>query len=173
MQFKTTEMYNKKLIVKELLIWIISIALSYALLFPIVSQIDYNYFAFNMVTTTLGIQFFRWIVFFDFNLLFKNSWIKFVSLLVLSVFGMMTIIKTQEIILLLENQELTDLTSTKTLKTNMSLTEIYNFYRYLFNYLIFTSYCTAGLAAILNIRIVASYIGYKSDALKKYLKTVK
>jgi hypothetical protein len=166
-------MYNKYIIIKELLIWIVSLAISYALLFPIISHIDYNFFAFNMTTTTLGIQFFRWIVFFDFNLLFKNSWIKFLSLLVLSVFGMMIIIKTQEIILLLENQELSDLTNTKTIKTNMSLTEIYNFYRYLFNYLIFTSYCTAGLAAILNIRIVASYIGYKSDALKKYLKTVK
>jgi hypothetical protein len=166
-------MYNKNIIIKELLIWIVSLAISYALIFPIVSHIDYNFFEFNMITTTLGIQFFRWIVFFDFNLLFKNSWIKFLSLLVLSVFGMMTIIKTQEIILLLENQELSDLTNTKTLKTNMSLTEIYNFYRYLFNYLIFTSYCTAGLAAILNIRIVASYIGYKSEALKNYLKTVK
>jgi len=166
-------MYNKNIIVKELLIWIVSLAISYALIFPIVSHIDYNFFEFNMITNTLGIQFFRWIVFFDFNLLFKNSWIKFLSLLVLSVFGMMTIIKTQEIILLLENQELSDLTNTKTLKTNMSLTEIYNFYRYLFNYLIFTSYCTAGLAAILNIRIVASYIGYKSEALKNYLKTVK
>lgn len=163
-------MYNKKLIIKEFLIWIISIAISYALIYPIISQIDYKYFLFNMITTTLGIQFFRWIVFFDFNVLFKNSWIKFLSLLILSVFGMMTIVKTQEIILLLENQELADLTSTKSLKTNMSLTEIYNFYRYLFNYLIFTSYCTAGLAAILNIRIVASYIGYKSEALKKYLK---
>lgn len=163
----------KKNIGVEIFVWIITIVIAFALLFPVMSEIDYKYDWFNILQLIIIITYFRWIVYFDRVVLFENTWIKMISIPLLIISGFALVNTGQYVILLLENQNLIDIVKNVHNIPAMSQLELYNLYQYIHNLLIFTTWISGGISVILAIRIIASYIGYKSEKLSKYLEVRK
>lgn len=159
----------KKHIIIELIIWIVTFAISFSLIYPIVTKIDYLFDFFTFIQLVLIITFFRWIVLFDRVVLFENTWIKMISIPLLIVSAFILVNTGQHIILELENQKLSDIVKDTNYVPFMSQLDMYNFYNYIHNLTIFTTWISGGISFILAIRVIASYIGYKSDKLSKYL----
>lgn len=160
-------------IFKEISVWIFSFLFGLSILYPIFSQIEYRFFIFHFTLIILFIQFFRWTIFFEDVILFKNSWVKFISIIVLLVFAFVSIVKIQDIILLFENQDLADIAiNHKSVSNKMTLPEIYHLYQYLSKIWVAFGYTTAALSVILAIRILAGYIGFSIQKTNKYLSNV-
>jgi hypothetical protein len=160
-------------IFKEIFVWIFSFIFGLSILYPVFYQIEYRFFIFHFVLIVLFIQFFRWTIFFEDVILFKNSWVKFFSIITLLIFAFVSIVKIQDIILLFENQDLVDIAiNHKAISNKMTLPEIYHLYQYLSKIWVAFGYTTAALSVILAIRILAGYIGFSFQKTSKYLSSV-
>jgi len=157
-------------ILRELLILIISIVISAMVLYPVTQKIAYQFYFTNFFGIFLAIQYFRWIVFYNHNVLFKkNPWIRLVSIMIFFSISFYLFTKNQDLTNILENQEVKDIAEHTKKTIILTYQEQYDLFKYIRQITIFSGFTCFGLCVILLLRIAADFLGYQSDKMKRYL----
>ncbi len=155
-------------IIKEILVWIITILIAIVLWYPVFSKVPYVDTYIGIFQIVLFLNLFRWFVFYPEIIFFKKGWYKLLFILVLGVMIFIFYAKGLNSLRIFENQNLEDITKTgKVFK--MSMQEEYDFFQYLRGLTLFCTFATLGAGIGLILKIVYKTIGYGSDKVRKYI----
>lgn len=160
---------SSKLIIKECLVWLISIAIALVIWYPITGKIAYNHLPLGVFAIVMMIQFFRWFVFYESVLLFQKKYYILATILVSFTIGVVVWSKGQAVLLIAENQAIEDIIPVGAKKIELGMEASYNLFRYLRNLLVFCNFGTPGLAFMLILKIVYKTIGMGNSRVKTYM----
>ena len=148
-----------KTVIKEVLVWLISILIAAIVWAPIFLQLPYKYLPLGITTVVLIIQFCRWFVSYDRVVLFQHKYLKLLLICLLFLGAFVIWAEGQKILLVTENMEIKDIIADGKKVVSLSSQGTYQLFRYLKNLLIFSNYGAAGLAFVLILKIIYKSLG--------------
>ncbi|MBP7478786.1 MAG: hypothetical protein KA797_09700 [Chitinophagales bacterium] len=157
-----------KIIVKEITWWLISALIAYMVLSPICTVIDYNFLGFNISLILISVHFFRYILFFNQNILLRKKWTKFVAFVLLIQGIIFVMSRTHYLINLAENQLISDFGNMLS-QEEMGMTKTYQLMRYLKEELLLCAVAASVMMACLIGRIIYSLFGFGTEKMKNLL----
>ncbi len=157
-----------RIIAKEITWWLISALVAYMVLMPICSVIDYYYWGFNLALILIGVHFFRYILFFNQNILLKKKWTKFVAFVLLIQGIIFVMSRTHYLLNLTDNQSI-EFFGKLIRKEALGLTETYQLMHYLKEELLLCAVTACVMMACLIGRIIYSLFGFGSEKMKNLL----
>lgn len=158
-------------ILREILIWLVSILIAYIVWYPVSSVISYRDLPYGILGIVLIIQFARWFVFYEKVILFQRNSFKLLSIGLFPILGFILWSVSQSSISISENMELQDLARSHTSIPKLGFQETYDFFNYLRNLLILTGLGTPMMAMMVLLKILYRTIGMGSSKVKSFIKT--
>ncbi|MBL7789417.1 MAG: hypothetical protein JNL75_06235 [Chitinophagales bacterium] len=148
-----------KQILREIVIWSVTILIAWLIWFPIHNVIPYRFLPLGLISFTLLMQFARWFVFYDAVVLFKNPYWRVAFACGLFFVGFVIWSEGQKIVALAENMELRDIMPDQATPVFLKYEQMYNLFMYLRNLLVISNYGTPGVAVMLLLKIIYKSLG--------------
>lgn len=157
-------------ILKELMWWMVSLFAVYIIFKPIISVIDYRYFAFNALIILMPIHYFRYILFFRKNVLFKIRWMRFIAFALNIQFIIQIIRITQDILIVIEEQNIQEIMNSS-IPSNMNLNDVFHLLLYIKEEVLGFAIASVLVAIALNLRIMYSFFGFGTKKMQNFVSS--
>jgi hypothetical protein len=152
---------------KELLWLTITAMITYAVLYPVTSKIDFIYWKVNAFFVFLGLTYFRWSIMFKSLPFLKPAWLRFILFTVnlsLMIYLFQQVLK---FVALADNFYTEDFGFPKVILYDDVKQELF---KYLYNELIFSGTASVVMLAAFEVRLIISYWQYYKHQASRMLE---